>query len=139
MKATRIILLTVLTWIVSTVVILLTCGWLFTWVYAIPPMIWVTPETMQTTPYLVGSNVAHLVINFFFVLVFAILHKGIPGTGWKKGLMYGLLIWLVGALSMAIMPFYMTISTTVVIYWILQALVIYLINGLLVGALYKER
>jgi hypothetical protein len=42
---------------------------------------------------------------------------------------YGILVWLVGALTgIASMPFYMTIATTVVVYWILQALVLGLIN-----------
>jgi hypothetical protein len=52
---------------------------------------------------------------------------------------YGILVWLVGALTgIASMPFYMTIATTVVVYWILQALVLGLINGAIVGVIYKE-
>ena len=57
----------------------------------------------------------------------------------KKGMIYGILVWLVGALTgIASMPFYMTIATTVVVYWILQALVLGLINGAIVGVIYKE-
>jgi hypothetical protein len=37
------------------------------------------------------------------------------------------------------MPFYMTIATTVVIYWIIGALFLSVINGAIVGAIYKEQ
>jgi hypothetical protein len=61
------------------------------------------------------------------------------GEGVKKGMTYGILVWLVGALTgIASMPFYMTIATTVVVYWLLQALVLGLINGAIVGVIYKE-
>jgi len=68
-----------------------------------------------------------------------VLNKGIPGEGAKKKMTYGILVWLVGALTgIASMAFYMTIATTVVVYWILQALVLGLINGAIVGVIYKE-
>jgi len=68
-----------------------------------------------------------------------VLNKGIPGEGAKKGMTYGILVWLVGALTgIASMPDYMTIATTVVVYWILQALVLNIINGAIVGVIYKE-
>jgi hypothetical protein len=71
--------------------------------------------------------------------VYALLYKGIPGEGAKKGITYGILVWLVGALTgIASMAFYMTIATTVVVYWILQALVLSIINGAIVGVIYKE-
>ena len=56
----------------------------------------------------------------------------------KIGL-FGFFVWLVGAFSgLASMPFFMTIAVTVVIYWIIQALVFNLINGAIVGMIYKE-
>ncbi len=54
-------------------------------------------------------------------------------------MMYGFFVWLLGAFTgIASMSFYMTISTTVVIYWIIQGLVISIISGAIVGAIYKE-
>ncbi len=129
---------TILTWIVSTAIIWLTCGWLFTWVYEIPPTIWLSAEEMMSTSNMLGSNIVSLIGCLVFVCVFTILYKGIPGKGIKKGLYYGLLVWLVGAaVGMATMPFYMTISTTVIIYWILQALVINLVKGAIVAKIFK--
>ncbi len=105
-----------------------------------PPNIWVDPEIMLSTGNMIGAEIAGLIGAILFALVYAILYNGIPGNGIKKGLIYGFLVWLVGALvGMATMPFYMTIATTVVIYWILNALVINLINGVILGAIYKKK
>jgi len=141
MNAKRIVIAGVVIWIVSSIFFFLTCGWLFKWVYKLPPNIWRDWATMQATALnLIGPHAIGLIRALLFVLVFAILYKGIPGKGVFKGMIYGVLVWLVGALTgMASMPFYMTISTTVVIYWIIQQLVLGVINGAIVGAIYKEK
>ena len=52
----------------------------------------------------------------------------------------GLIVWLLGALSViASMPFYLAIATIVVLYWLIQALVLNVINGAILGAIYKEK
>ena len=43
---------------------------------------------------------------------------------------------LIGIASMA---FFMTIATTVIVYWIIQAFVTNIINGAIVGSIYKEK
>ena len=140
MNITRVLISGVIIWIVSFFFSWLTCGWLFNWVYELPPNIWVDPEIMMSAGNMIGANIAGLIGAILFALVYAILYNGIPGDGIKKGLIYGFLMWLVGALiGMATMPFYMTIATTVVIYWILNALVINLINGVILGAIYKKK
>lgn len=54
-------------------------------------------------------------------------------------MIYGILVWLVGALTgVASILFYMTIATTVVVYWIIQAPVLNKINIAIVGSIYKE-
>lgn len=116
---------------------MLTCGWLFTWVYELPPNIWLSEEAMMN-PLLFGSSqVLGLILAFAFVYVYHVFYKGIPGKGAKKGMIFGALIWLVTALGMITMPFYMTIATTVVVYWIIQNLVLKVITGAIVGAIYK--
>jgi MFS family permease len=129
MDIKRILISGVVIWLVGTVFGFLTCGWLFNWVYTLPPNIWKDPAV----------NLTGLACAIIFTSVYALLYKGIPGEGVKKGMTYGILVWLVGALTgIASMPFYMTIATTVVVYWLLQALVLGLINGAIVGSIYKE-
>ncbi len=138
MNVKKIAVASVVIWIVSAVFGWLTCGWLFNWVYQLPPNIWKSPEEMSVS--LIWMNLIGLLTAAIFVLVFAVLYKGIPGEGVKKGLIYGFLIWLVSSFSGLItMPFYMTIATTVVIYWIINHLVMCLIIGAIAGAIYKEQ
>ncbi|MFC1655814.1 hypothetical protein ACFL3C_03020 [Patescibacteria group bacterium] len=136
MNVKRLILASIVIWVVSFAFIMLTCGWLFTWVYEIPPLIWVSPEDMN-----LGLSIASgLLTAFLFTLVYAIFYKGIPGKGVKKGMIYGILLWLVGPLvGTLVMPVYMTIAWTVVIYWIIQMFILKLILGALVGAIYKPK
>ena len=134
----RIIGAGVLVWIVSFVWTMLTCGWLFNWVYGIEPIIWRTTEQIMGAGTFIGSLLLGLLIALIYVFVYALIYKGIPGKGVKKGLMYGALLWLVAPFSgMITMPLYMTVAITVVVYWILNALVIFLINGAIVGKIYK--
>jgi len=136
----RIFISGIVAWIAGTVLIWLSCGWLFGWVYKIAPTtLWKTSAEMMTAGNMIGSNVVGIVAGVLFALVFAFLYKGIPYRGVKKGLVFGFLMWLVGVLvGMASMPFYMNIATTVVVYWIIQALVIMLVKGAIVGAIYKR-
>ncbi len=127
-------------WITTALYGWLTCGWLFNWVYKLPPNIWRTPEEMASVSSLLWTNLIGLAVALIFVKIYAYLHKALHGEGAKKGMKYGLIIWLVGALSgMAALPFYMTVANTVVIYWIISALALNLINGAIVGVMYKEQ
>lgn len=140
MNVTRIVIAGVVVWIVGCILGFLTCGWLFKWVYELPPNIWLDPAAMMSAGNLIGANIIGIILGILFVLVFAIIYKGIPGKGVNKGMIYGVLVWIVGALTvMAAMPFFMTIATTVVIYWIIQALVVHVISGAIVGVIYKEK
>ncbi|MCK5149399.1 hypothetical protein KAJ87_00545 [Candidatus Pacearchaeota archaeon] len=137
MKLKKILLSSIIIWIVSAVFGFITCGYLFNWVYQLPPNIWKSAEIMAGN--LVWMNLIGLFTATIFVLVFAILYKGIPRKGMKKGIVYGFFVWLLIAVSgMITMPFYMTISPVVVAYWIIQALVLNIIIGAILGAIYKE-
>ncbi len=139
MSAKRIIFATIIIWIVVTFIRALTCGWLFVWVYQIPPDIWIEPIEMVKADRLIGSNVLGIINAFIFVMVYSIIYKGIPYKGVRKGIIYGLLLWLVNSFTIfASMPFYMNISATVVIYWIIQSLVINVIIGAIIGAICKK-
>jgi len=138
-KVGKLFLAAFVIWITGTVFAMLTCGWLFNWVYAIPPVIAKSFEAMFTPGNMVASYILGFLTSVIFVLVYAWLHKALPGKGVKKGIYYGLIVWLVGAFSgMVSMPFYMNIATALVIYWILQALVLNIIIGIIAAAIYKE-
>ena len=139
MNTKKVFLAGFITWIVGVAFMWLTCGWLFTWVYELPPNIWIPQAEMMDNMIL--SNIIGLITSIIFVYVYAVLYKGIPGSSdLKKGINFGFLMWLVGALSgMIAMPLYMTISTTVIIYWITQVLVFNIIRGIIIGLIYKNK
>ena len=128
----------VVIWIVNSALGWLSCGYLFNWVYEIPPNIWLDESIITSTNNIIGASIIGIISAMIFVFVYAVFYKGIPGRGIKKGVTYGILIWMVAALSgMASMPFYMTIATTVVVYWIALALVMNIINGIILGKMYR--
>ena len=140
MNIKKILISGVVVWLITSILGWLTCGWLFNGVYQIPPNIWKSEAAIMSVNNIIGSTLTGLISAMLFVLVFAVLYKGIPNKGLKKGLTYGFLVWLVGGLvGIANMPFYMAISSVVVIYWIIQSLVMNLINGLVVAAIYKPK
>ncbi len=140
MNVKRILISGAIIWFVNSLFGWLTCGWIFNWVYRLPPNIWKDPITMMSVGNMIGMNLCGIIIAMIFAIVYAVLYKGIPGKGARKGMTYGLLMWLIGAFSGVMsMPFYMTIATTVVVYWIIQALIMSLINGAIVGTIYVEK
>lgn len=122
--------------IASTLFSWLTCGWLFTWVYSIPPIIWRTPEEIMSN--MTGMSFVGLISSIIFAGVYALLYKAIPGKGIQKGLAYGAIIWAVGALAgLPPLLFVMTISPVVIAYWVTAFLAKYLLLGAIVAAIYK--
>jgi hypothetical protein len=139
MVTKKVVISGVIIWLVSTIIGMLTCGKYFSWVYEIPPQIWKTPAEIMTKSSMITANLLGLISGILFAMVFVILAKSVPGEGMKKGAIYGVLIWLVGAFAgIATMPVYMTIATQVVIYWLIQSLIINIINGAIVATICKK-
>ncbi|MBD3253399.1 hypothetical protein GF386_06710 [Candidatus Pacearchaeota archaeon] len=135
----KIIIASLLVWIIGTVITWLTCGWLFQWVYTLPPVsLWKSSEAMANPVNVILGALIGLIVAFLFVAIYAVIQKAISGKGYRKGMRYGLIVWLIGSLSGLLgLPLYMNISPVVVVYWIIQALVVNLINGAVVGVVYK--
>ena len=133
----KVLIAGVVVWILSSVFGWLTCGWLFNWVYELPPNIWNEPEVIMGN--MLWSALLTFVVSIVFVFVFALFYKGIPGKGVKKGIVYGFAVWLVGVLPQVSMPLFMTISTGVVVYWIISGLVFKMLYGAIAAAIYKAK
>ncbi|MCX5678682.1 MAG: hypothetical protein NTY76_06200 [Candidatus Omnitrophica bacterium] len=115
----------------------LTCGWLFNWVYKLPPTnVW---RPMDGPPGL-GFQIGSFLLNIVLVAVYALLRKGIPGKNkLTKGLIFGLCVWAVGMLPGMLSTYsFMTVATGVVIYWTILGLIEMPIKGLIIAAIYGE-
>lgn len=116
---------------------MVTCGGVFNWVYKLEPTnVWKSMENFSL-PLMIATT---FITDLLFVFVYALINKGVPGKNkYVKGLLYGLLVWMVGMFPGMIATYlYQTIATTVVIYWTIWALVVFPIKGLIASAIYGE-
>jgi hypothetical protein len=72
-------------------------------------------------------------------LAYAVLYKGIPGTGIKKGLIFGLILWLINRLAgelffytMSPIPFMLVVAG-----WI-HGLIVGALGGIILAAIYGK-
>ncbi|MEK9130466.1 MAG: DUF1761 domain-containing protein [Patescibacteria group bacterium] len=126
--------------VVSSVWGMLTCGWLFNWVYFLEPTeIWKNinfRDPMFSVVYYGGI----FILNFLFAWVFALLYHGIPEEKIGKGIWYGFLVWAVGILpGMFSLYMFTNMAVVVVIYWIANLLIERVIAGMIVASIYKPR
>ena len=137
MNFKRIILTTIIVTVLSALYSMLTCGWLFSWVYMLEPtLVWI-PKASMTGNFPLWVNLGNLVLYFFFVLIFTRLYESIPGAcSICKGVCFGIFVWLLGILpGMFATHMFMTVNSTVVIYWAISGLIWLLIAGAITGLL----
>ncbi|MCD4826115.1 MAG: hypothetical protein K8S55_16105 [Phycisphaerae bacterium] len=110
----------------------LTCGFLFNWVYRLAPTnIWVKPDDMPFDMMAVTS----VLFAILLAIVYSQISKSLPGRSVVvKGLWFGVIVWLVGALpGIYSMLLYTTFAYQVVIYWLVNALVAGLWKGVIIA------
>ena len=113
------------------------CGVLFNWVYQlVPTNVWRPMEGGPDAIYFLGL----FILNIILALVYALLQKGIPGKGKiAKGCVFGLCVWLVGMLPGMFATYtFMTVATTVIVYWLISGLIMTPIRGIIIAAIYGE-
>ncbi len=86
------------------------------------------------------TMLGNFIMALVFVIVYAVLHKAVPGVRFQKGLWFGFLMWLIGVLipvfSMYVL---LNISNTVLWFLLIQGLAEYLLYGLICSTFYRER
>lgn len=137
MKKWKILIAGVAITVFDVIVGMVTCGWLFNWVYGLEPTnVWKPMEGPPGVTFYIGVLALNIVLVFFY----ALLNKGIPGKSkLVKGLLFGLCVWAVGILPGMFATYsFMTVATTVVIYWTVSGLIQIPLKGLIIAAIYGE-
>lgn len=137
MKIGRILIAGLAVTVFSAVVGGLTCGGIFNWVYKLEPTnVWKPMEGPPGAMFMVGG----LILNIVFSFVYALINKGIPGKNkFIKGLVFGLCVWAVGILPGMFSTYsFMTVATTVVIYWTILGAITTPLEGMIIAAIYGE-
>jgi hypothetical protein len=140
MKGLRIVLAALAVAVFGTAWGMITCGWLFSWVYRLSPItVWRAPVDM--TPMFWTINVmGHLALSFIFIGVLLWISRGLPGKRLLKGISYGFVVWLVGILpGMFATAMFMTVNPIWPIYTVLNQLIALPIAGLIAAAIALPR
>ncbi len=84
------------------------------------------------------SVLFQVVYGFLFAFVYTVIKGAVPGKGWKnKGLMYGFLVFLVAGISDLGLVLLVNLPMVLVLSWVLQGLVVYLLAGLAAAKIVK--
>jgi hypothetical protein len=114
---------------------------LFEWVFTLEPQgvwKWIPGSTAEMSVgwwvLLIGGNTLLAIV---YALVYAVLYHGIPGTGLRKGMAFGLIVWLVGVVP-AIFTMYILVNIHpgALLYFLTQALVEHVVYGAAVALVY---
>lgn len=77
--------------------------------------------------------------GMLYGLVYSVLYSGIPGKGIKKGLIFAVLLWLVGTLpGMAITYLSMAVPTPIIASWTFGGLINLLVMGAVLVIVYER-
>lgn len=137
MKIGKIIIAGAVVTIFNTIVGILTCGNIFSWVYKLEPTnIWKPMNGGPGAIFIICSFALSIIFSF----VYALINKGIPGKNkFTKGIIFGLCVWAVGMLpGMLAIYTFMTVATTVVVYWTILGLIKAPFEGMIISTIYGE-
>ncbi len=94
---------------------------------------------MESLYWKLGMPLTGIFSGLLVALAYAILYKGIPGTGATRGLVFGLILWFVSRVPgelfwyvMSPVPFMLVIAG-----W-LHGLIVGVLGGLALGAIYSK-
>lgn len=137
MKIGKILIAAVAVTIFNAIVGMVTCGGIFNWVYKLEPTnVWKPMNGGPGATFMIGSFVLSIILSF----VYALIQKGIPGGNkFAKGIVFGLCVWAVGMLPGMFATYaFMTVATTVVVYWTIVGLIKTPLEGMIIAAIYGE-
>lgn len=137
MKIGKVLVAGIVVTVFNAIVGALTCGHFFNWVYKLEPVnVWKPMDGAPGPVFMIGSFLLSVILS----AVYAILRRGIPGGNkLAKGLVFGLCVWLVGILPGMFTTYaFMTVATTVVVYWTILGLISTPLQGMIIGAIYGD-
>lgn len=137
MKIGKVLIAGVAITVFNAIVGAVTCGGIFSWVYKLEPTnVWKPMCGGPGAMFMLGS----LVLSIILAFVYGLINKGIPGKNkLVKGLVFGLCVWAVGMLPGMFATYtFMTVATTVIIYWTILGLIKAPLEGMIIAAIYGE-
>ncbi|MCS4541620.1 MAG: hypothetical protein HY929_04770 [Euryarchaeota archaeon] len=110
-------------------------GFIFSPEYAATPQLW-KPMTGAWWYQIIALNFLE---GILYGLIFSVLYNGIPGKGWKRGLNFGLILWLVATVpGMSMTYLTMAVPNTIVLSWTIGGLISLVIAGPVITVVYEK-
>jgi len=137
MKIGKVLVAAVVISVVNMILGMVTCGGIFSWVYKLEPInVWKPMQNGPGLTFIAGE----FILTVLFILVYVMLKNGIPAKSkFAKGVVYGLFVWVAGVLPGMLATYsFMTVATTVVVYWTIQSLIFLPIKGILAATIYGD-
>jgi len=135
---------TIKAWLASAVFFnlwsLITCGWLFRWVYFAEPTEALRRGVLSLSDGFFGlSFLNNLILTGAFSFIYALTEKILPGGRFRKGLIFGFFIWLVSWL-LPFMRFVISLNLSIAlsVYWCMNGLAVYVLTGVVIGFFYED-
>ena len=97
-------------------------------------------RAMMTPDWYTGVIISTIIISFLAVFAYVAVNKALGSKKElaKKGLKFGLIVWLVRDITGSTMTYvFMPVSFTLVLSWAISGFIISMINGLIVAKIYK--
>lgn len=135
MKWGKIVLAAVAATVVNAIYGMLTCGWLFNWVYKLPPTEILRPETGYTGSFWAVFHVGGFIVYLILATIFVLIEKALPSKcRCCAGVAFGLIVWAVGVLpGMFYLYMFTVMAPGLLLYWVINGLVAMLITGLVIA------
>ena len=97
-------------------------------------------RAMMTPSWIQNTMITHVILAFIAVFVYAIIHTGLGKKSdlAKKGLKYGLILWILRDFTGSIMTYvFMPVSFTLIGVWLISGLLVSVLNGLIIARIYR--
>ncbi len=97
-------------------------------------------RAMMTPSWIQNTVLMNIIVAFLAVFAYAVVNTGLgkKTEKTKKGLKFGLVMFLIRDVSLSLMSFvYMPLSIAIVAIWLLSGLMISIANGLIAAHIYK--
>lgn len=93
-------------------------------------------EGPPPTSFFYHSITFGIITGILLASAYAIIRGGVPGTGTKRGLIYGLLVFMAAGVPSSLSLYLLiNLPPALIAYWALENLAIYLIGGAIFGRL----
>jgi hypothetical protein len=116
----------------------LTDHYLFSWIFLIVPGATIWREIAGS--WYAWSIIIMLFTTILFAFVYALIQESVPGIRFSKGIIFGIMAWIIGVLPAALFAMHYTkLSIFISIYFLINCLIKYIIVGFIFAMMLTEK